>query len=60
MFAPPHWDAPNTKMIFLTSLINMEKLLFMFDGLIYNDKENKKFTSPLLRPRQKNIFVLFP
>ena len=42
MFAHPPWDAPGKKYFFLIFLINMEILTFMvFDGLIYNNKENK-------------------
>ena len=58
MFAPPPWDAPGKKNIFLISLINMEVLRFMIDGLIYNNKEIK-FTTPDT-PLIKKIFFLFP
>ena len=37
---------------------HMEILTFMFDGLIYNDKENKK-QLPTDTPLTKNIFFLF-
>ena len=48
MFALPPWDAPGN--FFLNSLINMEILIFMFDGHIYNNKGNKKLPPSLIRP----------
>ena len=39
--APRPWDAPGI-LFFLISLVNMELLMFKFDSLISNNKENKK------------------
>ena len=55
-FAPPPWDAPGKKYIFLhISLNKMEILIFMFDRLISFNKENRN-PPPLGLPWQKNIF----
>ena len=36
----------------------MEKLIFMFDGLIYNNKEIKNLPPPDM-PLTKNIYIFF-